>query len=169
MKIFIGILLSMITVTAMAFSDCKITKEQENVIRLSYSLGEPHDLGLTMIAIAMEESKLGKYRINLNDPSAGIYHTTVDKAVNKLGWSHTPYNYNRAAQILVDDDIFAGELAIETILWWKEHKDGDWRKTVSGYNGGHVGNPEYVKKISNHIKTIKACGWLEEPVMMVYR
>lgn len=130
-------------------------------MHMSYSLGEPYDLGLTMVAIAMRESGLGEVMINLNDPSAGTHHATIDKAVTKLGWTDTSYNRNRATHLMMSDLVFGAKLGLDTLLWWNDYHEGDWRKTVSSYNGGFRGNPVYVKYIANNIKTIHRCGWLE--------
>lgn len=151
------------------FTDCSLTKEQESVVRFSYEFGKPVDLGYTMAAIAMRESLLGKYRINLSDPSAGVYHTTIDKGIAKLGWADNGFNRNRIAQRMADDIYFAADIALDTLVWWKSHHNGDWRKTVSAYNGGHRGNPQYVDSIIQNIHTIKRCGWLEEPSLVVYK
>jgi len=143
-------------------NECEITESQQSVLYFSYSYGKPYDLGYTMSAIAMQESDLGRYRINHKDPSGGYYHLTADKAVDKLGWSHTTFNENRALQRLIDDPVFAAEIAIDTLLWWEDYHSGDWRLTVSSYNGGFQGNPSYVKSIVENIKQIKRCGWLKE-------
>lgn len=151
-----------------AFEDCTLTKQQETVVRFSYAYGDPHDYGYTMIAIAMQESRLGKWRLNLDDPSAGTYHTTLDKGLKKLGWANNPYNRNRVAQMMIDDEFFAAELALETIIWWDAYHKGDWRSVVSSYNGGFRGNPAYVDMIAKNIQTIKRCGWLDEPAYITY-
>jgi hypothetical protein len=152
----------MVTNAAYAFQDCELTPEQQSVLHFSYSYGEPHNVGYTLAAIAMQESDLGRYLINISDPSGGVWHLTVDKAVNKLGWEHTPFNYNRAIQLLVDDIHFAADIALDTVLWWHNYHDGDWFKTWSGYNGGFKGNPKYAHQIAEHIKTIKECKWVGE-------
>lgn len=145
-----------------ANATCELTPEQESVLHFSYSYGEPHDYGLTMVAIAMEESNLGQWNISLQDPSASPYHVTIDKAVDKLGWKHTPFNYNRAAQKLMDDIYFGAAIALETILWWDKVRGGAWRRVIESYNSGYGSNPEYVRRIIGHINTIRECKWLEE-------
>ena len=145
-----------------ANASCDLTPEQDRILRFAYAYGSPHDYGYTMVAIAMEESNLGEWKINLSDPSAGTWHTTIDKAVDKLGWKHTPFNYNRAAQKLIDDEYFAAAIALETLLWWDKVREGDWRKTVGSYNGGWKMNNDYVNRIAGHIRKIKDCHWLED-------
>lgn len=159
MKLLTMIFSVLFSVSALA--KCDLTPEQQSVLHFSYSYGAPHDYGLTMVAIAMEESNLGKWRINLSDPSASPWHVTIDKAVDKLGWEHTPFNYNRAAQLLMEDIYFGAAIALETILWWDDVRDGQWRRVVESFNAGYGSNPEYVRRIIGHINTIKECKWLE--------
>lgn len=152
----------MLLFAASAHASCELTPEQERVLHFSYAYGEPHDYGYTLAAIALQESHLGKYNISLGDPSAGAYHLTIDKAVDKLGWAHTPFNYNRAAQLLMDDIEFAAELAVEVIDWWHTYHKGNFYKVWSSYNGGFKGNQLYADKIYANIKKIKHCKWLEK-------
>lgn len=144
--------------------ECKLTDHQRSVVDFSYSYGKGYDLGYTMVAIAMRESDLGRWNINLQDPSAGPWHVTLDKGLKALGWRNTPLNRNKVAQKMMEDYHFSAKLALDTILWWKNYRKGDWRGAVSGYNGGHKGNPSYVKIIINNIKKIKMCKWIEEVV-----
>jgi len=162
MKTAFSILLLFATSICSANVRCVLTPEQESVLHFSYSYGAQYNYGYTLAAIAMIESDLGRWNLNLGDPSAGVYHLTVDKAVDKLGWAHTPFNYNRAAQLLMDDIYFAAEIAVETIDWWYEYHEGDFYKTWASYNGGFKGNPLYADKVYASIKKIKQCKWLEE-------
>lgn len=152
---------SLFVVPFSSADECYLTPEQRSVLYFSYSYGSPHDYGYTLAAIAMEESDLGRWTINLQDPSASPWGVTIDKAVKKLGWKHTPFNYNRAAQLLMDDIFFGAGLAMETLLWWDKRREGNWRKVVESYNAGYGNNPEYVNRIIGHIRKIKECGWLE--------
>ena len=161
MKKLIALVFAFAALNAQA-DECELTESQQSVLYFSYSYGEPYDFGYTLSAIAMQESDLGRYRINHSDPSGGIYHLTADKAVDKLGWSHTTFNENRALQRLIDDPAFAAEIAIETLVWWHNYHSGDFLKTWSSYNGGHKGNPLYAKKIVANIEQIKRCGWLDK-------
>ncbi len=142
-------------------TSCELNGFERSIVSLSYSIGEPYDLGETMVAIALEESELGRYRISLSDPSAGVYHTLISHAIKDLGWKDNSYNRNRAAQLLIDDHVYAAHLAIGVLKWWHNYRGGDWKETLSGYNGGHKGNPSYVRRIANHIKHIRQCKWVE--------
>lgn len=156
-----SIILVLFSTTTSAFEDCRLTQQQASVANFAYSYGKPFDYGYTMVAIAMEESRLGKWNINIQDPSAGPWHVTLDKGLQYKGWDDTPFNRNRIAQLLMEDIYFAAHLAIEELLFWHRVREGNWRQVVSSYNGGWRGNEAYLKKISRNIDIIKRCGWVE--------
>lgn len=162
-KMMILTLSSVLSFNAVS-DECALTEAQQSVVHFSYSYGKGYDLGYTMVAIAMQESDLGRWNINLQDPSAGPWHVTLDKGLKALGWKDTGFNRNRVAQRMMNDYYFSAKLALDTLLWWRDYHNGDWRKMVSSYNGGHKGNPSYMRKIANNIKKIKMCKWVKEVV-----
>lgn len=160
--LFIGLLYLISTIDVQAATtECSLTGKQESVMHLAASLGEPHNLSETMVAIAMQESNLGKWNIALGEESFGPFHVRLNHVIKDLGWKNTPFNRNRAAQMMLDNPIYAGQLAIRELLWWQNYHKGSWSKATSSYNGGHAGNPDYTNKIRGHIRTIRQCGWLE--------
>lgn len=160
-SIIISIIFVLYSASSHSFEDCRLSQQQASVANFAYSYGKPFDFGYTMVAIAMEESQLGRWNINIQDPSAGPWHVTLDKALRYKGWTDTPFNRNRAAQLLIEDIYFAAHLAIEELLFWNRVREGNWRAVVSSYNGGWKGNEEYRRKISRNIEIIKRCGWVD--------
>jgi|SRR5690554_738443 len=143
-------------------SECSLSGQQQSILHLSASLGEPHNLSETMVAIAMKESNLGKWNIALGENSFGPWHVRVIHAVKDLGWKNTPFNRNRAAQMMLDNPIYSGGLAVRELVWWRDYHKGDWAKAVRGYNSGHSGGGQgYLKDIRQNIHKIRQCGWLD--------
>lgn len=97
------------------------------VLQFSYERSDPHNYGYTLAAISYAESRAGLWNINLQDPSAGYYHVTLDKVLTRMGWEDTPFNRNRAAQALIDDPILSSDLAIEELKLWTSIRGGRWR------------------------------------------
>ena len=147
---------------ASAKTSCEINSHQQSVIALSHSLGEPYNLGETMVAIALQESELGRYNVSLADPSAGYHHVLVIHALKDLGWTDTSYNRNRVVQKMLDNPVWSSGLALREMRWWLDYHKGDYRKAWSSYNGGFKGNGAYVEMIAGHIKHIRRCKWLED-------
>ena len=162
-KVLLLPLVALLTANAAyAFQDCELTPEQRSVLHFSYSYGEPHDYGYTMAAIAMEESRLGKYNIGLDAHSFGPWHVTVDKALIEMEWEDTLFNRNRAAQLMLDDIYFSAKLALKEILWWHGVRNGQYLRVIESFNAGYGRNSEYVRRIAQNIKTIKECKWIGE-------
>lgn len=146
--------------------ECVLTDDQLKYIQFSYRYGEPYDLGYTLAAIALQESNAGRWRVNVGDPSAGLYHVTLDKALKHLSWDDTPFNRNRAAQRLIDDHELAAELAVNELLFWKDRSSGKWLDTWASYNTGHIGldsdrGVNYANNIRDLIGKIQQCGWIQ--------
>lgn len=144
--------------------ECFLTPSQIEVVRFSHNYGKPYDLSYTLAAIALKESNAGKWKINLQDPSGGLYHVTVDKAVKELGYEDTAFNRNRAIQALVNDDNLAAKIAVNEILFWREQIAGSWLDTWASYNHGWNGkNTErgqaYAEDIRQLIQKIQYCRW----------
>lgn len=162
-KYIIAILL-FLPMTAQA-NQCRLTDAQRSVLEFSYSYGKEFDYGYTLAAIALKESNLGEWPINLQDPSAGFYHVTTIKVINLLGWSNTSFNHNRAASKLVYDHHLSAHLAIEELLYWR-NRLGAWEASVRAYNAGNNWRSErgerYVFDIRENIARIQECNWLNK-------
>jgi hypothetical protein len=145
--------------------ECSIADDQLSAIRFSYRYAEPYDFGYTLAAIALKESNAGKWKINIQDPSGGLYHVTLDKVLSIKDWEDTPFNRNRAMQLLVNDDKLAARIAVEELQMWKDVNAGDWLSTWASYNHGWNGpNTErgqaYAEDIRQLIQKIQYCGWV---------
>lgn len=141
---------------------CSLTASQYQVLDFSFYEGRKHDLGYTLAAIAMKESNLGNWVVNLNDPSAGDYHVTLNKVLKHKGWADTPFNRNRAASELIHNKQLSADLAINELLYWQRRLKG-WDKAVRAYNAGNnwksSGGAKYLTDIETNIRKIKECQW----------
>ena len=79
------ILLTGLVFSAPSFSQCKFIENlspyQQEVARESYLTGKPYNLGITSVAVAWQESRLGIFKLRLSkreyDRSVGIGHTSI--------------------------------------------------------------------------------------------
>lgn len=86
MRIVLLTLLLVSCASAAVANTCNLTAGQYQVLDFSFYEGRKYDLGYTLAAIAMKESNLGDWVVNLNDPSAGDYHVTLNKVLKHKGW-----------------------------------------------------------------------------------
>ena len=114
------------------------TEKQLNCITHAYELGKPFDLGHTMAAIAWQESRAGVYLVNMQDPSAGVFHNNLKSVLARheelrdTGWQR-----NRIAQRLIESIDFSGAEALAELKYWQSvHGDRAWLLIWQSYNGG---------------------------------
>ena len=146
--------------------ECKLTDDQMSKVKFSIDYAQEYDMSYTLAAIALKESNAGRWKVNIQDPSGGLYHVTLDKVLTYYGWEKTPFNLNRAMQRLVDNDTLAAELAVKELLFWKDLNSGNWLDTWANYNAGTHGKnttrgKQYAEDIRQLIVKIKQCGWDE--------
>lgn len=114
-----------------------LDKHQIKTIRYAYHYGKKHNFGYTMAAIAWKESCAGLYRINFDDPSAGIYHAHIPGVIKRHYKSkNTAFKRNVVAEKLIRDPEFASKIALEELLYWKKVRKGNWKEIIKSYNKG---------------------------------
>lgn len=64
------------------------------------------------MAIAIKESKLGEYMINLDTKDFGLYQINIKSALNRSNMKDTAWNRNILASKLVSDFNFATKMQL---------------------------------------------------------
>lgn len=166
LKIILTLILTAFTGTAYATPQAcpaltveRLSESQIGVIYQAFEAGRGNDMSYSLAAIAWQESQGGKYMINLQDPSSGVFHITINNALSYIKWRDTPFNRNRVAQLLIDDFELSAEFAMINLQFWKDHHGNDWNKIWGSYNGGYRPNMEYASDIASKIQKIKLCEW----------
>lgn len=109
---------------------------QRNVILKAFKYGVKSGFGYTMAAIAWKESCAGEYRMNFADPSAGIYHAHIPGLLKKNNQKDTGFMRNMVGELLVRDDEYASEVALDELLYWQKVRNGNWKEVIKSYNKG---------------------------------
>jgi len=144
----------------------QMSNEQKQILIESYEFGKAFNLGYSLAAIAWQESSCGKYMINLQDPSAGVYHNNIVSVLNRHGIKDTKWNRNKMAQKLIDNIEFgAAEALAELEFWQTIHGENNWLLIWQSYNGGfaymnnfnksYKSSYEYSIKIQEKISFLK--------------
>ena len=140
----------------------KITSNQKQILTYVYNKGKSYNLEHTLTAIVWQESQFGKFKINLNDPSCGIFHILPRSLINRTELNDTSWNRSRLCErLLVDNDFSFASAVLELKYWqnyWEsKHVTNVWRHTVASYNGGYKAsiNSKYVQNIIKKIQYIK--------------
>lgn len=136
----------------------QLSPYQEKVAYKAYRAGEPYDLGLTAVAIAWKESKLGVYktrfnRNNVKDISVGVMHTVVYWKTKSM----TPFEAGMWVDKMQQSDDFSIQTGVSDLVYWQARAKGNWKRGVEMYNAGLGKNPVYVKSVVDTINKIKDC------------
>lgn len=137
-----------------------LTPYQYKVAYQIYHVGKEWDLGLTSVAIAWKESKLGKYKVrfnrdNIKDVSVGVMHTVAYWKTKDM----TAFESGRWIESMIDNDILSISVGIKDLVYWQDRSKQDWFKGVAMYNGGNNPNYGYAKSIANIVKDLKNCSF----------
>ena len=111
-------------------------KNQKQVILKAFKYGAKSGFGYTMAAIAWKESCAGEYRVNFADPSAGIYHAHIPGIIKKHKQKDTNFMRNMVGELLMRDDDFASQSALEELKYWHKVRKGNWYEVIKSYNKG---------------------------------
>ena len=111
-------------------------KNQKQVILKAFKYGAKSGFGYTMAAIAWKESCAGEYRVNFADPSAGIYHAHIPGVIKKHKQKDTNFMRNMVGELLMRDDDFASQTALEELSYWHKVRKGNWYEVIKSYNKG---------------------------------
>lgn len=148
--------LAILPIWAMAWS-----QPQLDVLHRTLNKAQPFNLEYTMSAIALTESDLGKYKINLNPDGSvdcGVFMVNT-KTLTKNRWKQA-----RICERLEKDYDFSFSIALERFKYfynyWRSKgysKAISWKRAICSYNKGfnwRAGLP-YYKKVVNNIRKIR--------------
>lgn len=147
------------------FNYDKLDNKQRELAKLIYQRGDEHSLGATLVALAWQESRLGRYPINLSDPSGscGIFHQVVKHYLTQHKLLDTKLNRNIACGNLIYDNDLAITQAIEVLLFWKRYHEAKrnfpyYPNMIKSYNGGtksSEASDKYYKQVYHNVKIIE--------------
>lgn len=138
-----------------------LSTKQLHVLQSAYDKGRPYDLGLTMAAITLVESRAGEVVININKGGSldlGIAQVNLKSASNRLGITNS-YKKNVLASKLITDWDFNLQMSLAELLYWKEQRD-EWSGMIASYNSGwnmSIGKTRYLPKVKESLKIIQQC------------
>ena len=128
-----------------------------------------YNLKYTLLAIAFKESQWGKYKLNLADPSAGLFHKLLPYYAIELGLKPNKWNESRLAERLINNNSESFMVALcdfkKAYKYFRTRgysKSLSWRYAIQAYNAGlnnyHAGS-KYYKEIIKIIKALKKLGY----------
>ena len=147
------------------FLNHKLTLEQFKILKITYLYAKKYNLQYTATAIAWQESQFGKWKINLQDPSCGVFHQLLPDLANRYHIKATNWDMSRLCENLQQFDysfkVFLDTFREKQITCYNtghKYKASNWKCAVKAYNT--YGNTAYYKNIVNKIKALHI--WFKE-------
>ena len=151
------ILLTLILISNVFASDFDIknlTPQELNTLKEIKEHGKKNGLSYSLMAIAIKESGLGKYLVNVDTKDYGIYQANIKTVISRENAQDTSWNRNVLAMKLITDFQFATKNAIDELTYWQKVHKNDWSKVWSSYNGGWRYNSDAARQYSKDIASI---------------
>lgn len=154
LKIILFISLFIGNVFATNFKPSELSEKEIEILKIIKEQGKKHGLSYSLMAIAIKESSLGKYLINVNSKDFGLYQANIKTVINRHKLKDTSWNRNKMAMKLISDFEFATQNAIAELEYWKKVHNNNWRRVWGSYNGGWKYNSKRAQKYSREIASI---------------
>ena len=130
-----------------------LSYNQRSTIAHSYSVGTRYDLGLTMAAIAWQESDGGRYQIGNND--YGIYQINIRYYLKHFGIKDHYYNRSKYATLLITDPESSEAYVIDKLIYLRNRHNGSYLKVWKHYNGSNDKATAYSYRIRNRVRFLR--------------
>ncbi len=154
LKIILITILFISNVFASDFNIKNLTPEEITTLKEIKEHGKEHGLSYSLMAIAIKESSLGKYLVNVDTKDYGIYQANIKTVISRENAKDTSWNRNVLAMKLISDFQFATKNAIDELSYWQKVHNNDWTKVWSSYNAGWRYDSNEAKKYSKDIALI---------------
>ena len=154
LKVILLILMFISNIFAADFDIKNLTQDEIETLKEIKLEGQKHGLSYSLMAIAIKESSLGKYLVNVDTKDYGLYQAHLKTVIDRENVKDNSWNRNKFAMKLISDFQFATKNAIEELSYWQKVHNNNWSKVWSSYNGGWRYNSDAAKQYSKDIATI---------------
>ena len=151
--IFIALLL-ISNVFASDFDIKDLTPQDIKTLKEIKEHGKEQGLSYSLMAIAIKESAVGKYLVNVDTKDYGMYQANIKTVISRENVQDTSWNRNLIAMKLITDFQFATKNAVDELSYWQKVHNNNWTKVWGSYNGGWRYNSDSAKKYSKDIALI---------------
>ncbi len=139
-----------------------LSHDQHIVLLKTFKKGDVFDYGYSLTAIGWEESNLGKYKVNLGDPSFGYFNSLLTTVLARNNMEDSDWSRSRIAERLMADYDFSFSQAIAELKYWENYWTSKgvpkvWSHTIRSYNAGfkHMKGEKYRKNIVQKIRVLR--------------
>ena len=154
LKVFLLILMFISNIFAADFDIKKLTQDEIETLKEIKREGQEHGLSYSLMAIAIKESSLGKYLVNVDTKDYGLYQAHLKTVIDRENVKDNSWKRNKFEMKLISEFKFATKNAIDELVYWQKIHKNDWSKVWSSYNGGWKYNSKAARDYSQEIASI---------------
>ena len=154
LKIILITLLIISNVFASNFDIKNLTPEDIKTLKEIKEHGKNSGLSYSLMAIAIKESAVGKYLVNVDTKDYGMYQANIKTVISRENATDTSWNRNVIAMRLITDFQFATRNAIDELSYWQKVHNNNWTKVWSSYNAGWKYDSDSARQYSKDIASI---------------
>lgn len=147
-------LLFSLSVFAYDFKSSDLTRDDIKLLKQIKLHGEQYDLAYSLMAIAIKESSLGRYKVNVDSYDYGLYQANINTVIKRHQVKNSSFNRNKMAMMLINDFKFATSNAIAELVYWKSVHGNNWAKIWASYNAGFNYDSSRAVRYSTQIEKI---------------
>ncbi|WP_419770931.1 MAG: transglycosylase SLT domain-containing protein [Candidatus Marinarcus sp.] len=136
------------------FKSEDLTHEDLSLLKQIKEYAQKYDLAYSLMAIAVKESSLGRYKVNVDSYDYGLYQANINTVIRRHQVRNSTFNRNRMAMLLINDFEFATSNAIAELIYWKKIYGNNWSKIWASYNAGFNNDSSKAIKYSKDIEKI---------------
>jgi hypothetical protein len=160
MRALVIVLAVLITnIYAVNFKAHYVTNNDLTLLKQIKEYGNEYNLSYSLMAIAVKESSIGRFKINVDSFDYGLYQANINTVVRRQNVKNSAFNRNKLAMLLINDFDFATSNAIAELVFWKKVHKGNWSKIWGSYNAGwnydSTRGQKYSKDIVKIIQELK--------------
>lgn len=155
------LLTALLTSGSIANAQCsfknKLNPEQITAAQKIYHTAKYYDLGVTAIAVAYQESHLGRWKTRhatAYDRSYGYFHNLYYYATKGM----TNIEKEQWIDRMINNDEYSIWQGIQALRYWKKHSKS-YNQMLARFNGGWKGNQKYADKVKNLVVQVQKCKW----------
>lgn len=132
----------------------ELSESQKEVLKSSYWIGKPHNLGNELAAISIVETRAGAFPDSSVNRICGVHQVDVNIVKENLG---SKSNLKTICKALKDNHTLSAIVSLQILLYWKDTSK-TLKMALLRYNRGwkyHPSDAEFYRRFSTTLHVLQ--------------
>ena len=129
----------------------ELNESQKDILKISYWMGKPHDLGNVLAAISIVETRAGAYNDTSANRICGVHQVDVSVVKENLGTNSTLKSICTA---LKENHTLSAMVSLQILLYWRDNSR-TLKTTLLRYNRGWKYHPSDDEFYRRYVMTLR--------------